>query len=115
MTGKTQPPGAAQVDSDLDELAKQLAPPEEQDQTTQDDARGGAIVVDTGRLRLPEGLSERQTWRTPLLGLEPVVVVLLTVVLAFIAFITWQIAHMPRPADEPPAQVQQKSRRADDE
>lgn len=108
MTGKTHPPGAAHVDSDLDELATQLAPPEEQDEAAQDDRRGGAIVVDTGRLRLPEGLSEGQTRRSHLLGLEPVVVVLLILVLTFIAFITWQIAHMPRPAAEPPAQVQQK-------
>ena len=104
---------AGKTGGDLDELAAQLAPPEEQNKAraAQSGARnnGGAIVVDTGKLKLPEALADEAAKRAAILGLEPVVVVILAVALAFIAFIAWQIARTGQPpAGPPPAQVQRQ-------
>ncbi|HKY29789.1 MAG TPA: hypothetical protein VJM12_17750 [Pyrinomonadaceae bacterium] len=89
---------------DTAELAAQLAPLEELDKhaAEQQGAKGykpadtgqvkGAIVVDTGNLALPKDISEGgdEGW-----GIEPVVIVIVSVVLAFIGFIAWQISRMP--------------------
>ena len=90
---------------DTAELAAQLAPLEELDKRAaeQQGAKGykpvdtqqvkGAIVVDTGNLALPKDISEggeAGSW-----GIEPVVIVIVCVVLAFIGFIAWQISKMP--------------------
>ena len=86
------------------ELAAQLAPLEEQDrqaarkQSVALPGNGahqeiGAIVVDNNDLHVsPEGGARSQ--RT-VLGLEPVVIVILLVMLAFIIFVTWQITLLP--------------------
>jgi hypothetical protein len=91
---------------DTAQLAAQLAPLEEQNKAAaekqasdQSSAQAGmhhergAIVVDTGNLVLPKNVGETEDkafWR-----IEPVVIVIVGLMLAFIAFITWQISQMP--------------------
>ena len=89
-------------------LAAQLAPLEEQDVESAskqlganvpagksaDDAQVGTIVVDNANLNLPKDLVEGQGGNT-FLGMEPVVIVILFVMLAWIAFVAWQISTMP--------------------
>lgn len=90
---------------DTAHLAAQLAPLEELDkraaeqQGAHEPARletgqvKGAIVVDTGNLVLPKDISEsgaESSW-----GIEPVVIVIVSLVLVFIGFIAWQISKMP--------------------
>ena len=88
---------------DMDQLAHQLAPLEEQDKQAAAEQVGdglnsdpdyGAIVVDNVQLRIPTGITEEQEEKR-FLGLEPVVLVVLILSLAFIAFIAWQITLMP--------------------
>ena len=54
----------------------------------------GAIVVDRNNLQIPEEMLERPG-RKGFLGMEPVVLVILGLMLAFIAFVAWQISEMP--------------------
>ena len=93
---------------DTAKLAARLAPLEELDQSRaakplastphlgdpQADPDYGAIVVDKDSLNLPKDIMEGSDGRT-FLGMEPVVLVILGVMLAFIAFIAWQISLMP--------------------
>ena len=81
---------------DMDQLAHQLAPLEEQDKqaAAEQVADYGAIVVDNVNLKIPTGIAEEQDEKR-FLGLEPVVLVVLILSLAFIAFIAWQITLMP--------------------
>ncbi len=93
---------------DTVELAKQLAPLEEQHKRNaakqigvsphlgdpQADPHYGAIVVDNEGLHAPKDIMESGDEKT-FLGIEPVVLVILAVMLAFIAFIAWQISLMP--------------------
>jgi hypothetical protein len=84
----------------VEEVAAQLAPLEEQKA-----ARGGrsgagdngAIVVDTGTLKLPEGLVEEKEKQNRLWGIEPVVAFIVVLMLVFILFIAWEISRMPTP------------------
>ncbi len=76
---------------DTASLAEGLAPPEERDQTANDEGR---IVVDTSRLQLPKDFIEENEEANPT-RLEPVLIVVLLLALAFIAFIAWQISLMP--------------------
>lgn len=59
------------------------------------DPHYGAIVVDNENLHVPQDIMEGGDEKT-YLGMEPVVLVILGVMLAFIAFIAWQITLMPR-------------------
>ena len=93
---------------DTAQLAAQLAPLEEQDKRTtaqqigsgpnssngQANRDSGAIVVDNDNLNLAKDIMEGADERT-FLGMEPVVLAILSVMLAFIAFIAWQISQMP--------------------
>ena len=93
---------------DTTQLAAQLAPLEEQDKRIaaqqidsgansnngQADPGFGAIVVDNDSLNFPKEITEERGEKT-FWGMEPVVLVILTVMLAFIAFIAWQISLMP--------------------
>jgi hypothetical protein len=83
---------------DTKELAAQLAPLEEQggggDEGGGARNNGGSIVVDTGTLKLPRGLTAEQGKEKRLLGFEPVVLFIVVLSLAFIAFIAWQISRM---------------------
>lgn len=92
---------------DTTELAAQLAPLEEQNLSaaeqqgakdlgsTSSEAKrpDGSIVVDTGSLVLPKEIGEREP--KGFLGIEVVVLVIVGLMLAFIAFIAWQISQMP--------------------
>jgi hypothetical protein len=81
---------------DTAELAAQLAPLEERGGGGRAGAQnnGGSIVVDTGALKLPEGLVADQGKDKRVLGFEPVVLFIIVLALAFIAFIAWQISQM---------------------
>jgi hypothetical protein len=90
------------------ELAARLAPLEELDKISAAkqlsssphlgdplaDPHYGAIVVDSDNLNLPKDIMGGGGSGT-FLGMEPVVIVILAVMLAFIAFIAWQISLMP--------------------
>lgn len=80
-------------------LASMLAPLEEQQgreaaSGATQRSNGGAIIVDTGPLKLPKDFIEQDEGWKPF-GLEPVVIVILALVLAFIAFITYLISIEP--------------------
>ncbi len=93
---------------DTDRLAAMLAPLEEQDKpaaehqigsplnvaTSEADRHFGAIVVDSENLKVPTDVMGTQEDKH-FLGIEPVVLVVLILMLAFIGFITWQISLMP--------------------
>jgi hypothetical protein len=89
---------------DTAQLAAQLAPLEEQDKRRADsalnDKRGGAsqesgaIVVDRNSLTVPKEMMESPGTKG-FFGMERVVLVILGVMLAFIAFVAWQISQMP--------------------
>ncbi len=90
-------------------LAAQLAPLEEQDtraaQKQGASARylnngasqeNGAIIVDPNNANLPQGINdERAVEGRKFFGMEPVVLVILGGMLAFVIFIAWQISRMP--------------------
>jgi hypothetical protein len=79
-----------------EDVAAQLAPLEEQTAARKSGANnGGAIVVDTGTLKLPEGLAGEEEKKGLILGFEPVVFAIIMLALAFIIFIAWQISQMP--------------------
>lgn len=96
--------------SDTTQLAAELAPLEEQKgreayaQGHHDEGAShggviqeyGAIVVGNENLRLSKDILEGRTGGG-FLGMEPVVLVILGLMLAFIAFIAWQITRMPLP------------------
>jgi hypothetical protein len=76
------------------ERAAHLAPPEERTdgQAKQDEV----LSVDTGGLKLPEGLRIESEERTQgFFHLEPVVIFILFLALAFIAYITYLISLEP--------------------
>lgn len=91
---------------DTAQLAAQLAPLEELNQTAQkqqgDAITGfhppvahqevGAIVVEGDSINTAEDPRRKPE---AMLGLEPVVIVILCLMLGFVAFIAWQISQMP--------------------
>jgi len=90
---------------DTAQLAAQLAPLEEQKSPEQDHSgqgasqggatqEYGAIVVGNENLRLSGDLMEGSPAKG-FLGMEPVVIVILIFMLAFIVFVAWQISLMP--------------------
>ncbi len=93
---------------DTAQLADQLAPLEELNRSSAAkqigigphlgdplaDPHYGAIVVDNDGLLVPKDIMEGGGEKT-FLGMEPVVLVILGIMLAFIAFIAWQISLMP--------------------
>ena len=85
---------------DTTQLAAQLAPLEEQKTPGRHGAihggatqEQGAIVVNEN-VTLHEDIMEGRV-ASGFLGMEPVVLVILGFMLAFIAFIAWQISQMP--------------------
>jgi hypothetical protein len=87
---------------DTRELAARLAPLEEQtpanalpglDSAEPVTQQKGAIVVGNQKLNLPRDLIEVDG-RKGFLALEPVVMVIVGLMLAFIAFIAWRISRM---------------------
>ena len=88
---------------DTRELAAQLAPLEELDksgETSQTNGsqvvaqEDGAIVVGSEQTELAKEVIEAED-RNGALGLEPVVIVIVVLMLAFIVFIAWQISQLP--------------------
>lgn len=74
-------------------LASSLAPLEEQESRS-GRRPNGAFVLDTQELKLPKELIEENKQENSL-GLEPVVIFILVLVLAFIAFIAYLISIEP--------------------
>jgi hypothetical protein len=105
------PFGKKRKKGDTAQLAAQLAPLEEQDAhaARKQGANGqgagrngrliqehGALIVDTDHLNVLKGLGEEPDAEDgQFLGIEPIVLVILCVMLAFIAFIAWKISQMP--------------------
>lgn len=87
---------------DLSELSEKLAPPEESVAKRESYIKSrdddGALVVDTGSLKLPQGFVENEQEKRGILGLEPVIVVILILMLAFIAFIAYLVYLTPVPS-----------------
>jgi hypothetical protein len=97
---------------DTAQLAAQLAPLEEQNAQAarRQGANGhgagqnggliqehGALIIDTDNSHVLRGLGEEGgKGEGRLLGIEPVVLVIVCLMLAFIAFIAWQISQMPQ-------------------
>jgi hypothetical protein len=79
------------------EHAAHLAPPEEQNgkQKNQASNQDGAIVVDTGELKLPKGVVEDEGGGAKFFGMDPVVLLIFCFALAFIAFIAYLISIEP--------------------
>ena len=88
---------------DTREMAAQLAPLEELRESSESGRsnasqvvahENGAIVVGVEQTELAkEGVAAED--RNGALGLEPVVIVIVGLLLAFIVFIAWQISRMP--------------------
>jgi hypothetical protein len=88
---------------DTGELAAQLAPLEELSESSEAGRtngsqlvaqENGAIVVGAEQTELAREVVAAEG-RNGALGLEPVVIVIVGLLLAFIAFIAWQISRMP--------------------
>ena len=88
-----------------DELSAMLAPLEElmpeaaapPAQHVNGDYHDATIRVDSSSVKAPEQLLEEDEPREGLrvFRLEPLVIVILSIMLAFIAFVAWQITKMP--------------------
>jgi hypothetical protein len=104
-TGRLHWPGSAHrhgPDSERGQEADRLTPLEETEEfkdSPQSDSNQRAaddtIRVDSKSVPMPEHLIEDEREGASIFRLEPVVVFLLVVTLAFIAFIAWQITLMP--------------------
>lgn len=81
------------------EHAARLTPPEEQNNGERAPLSGskadGAIVVDTGDLKLPKGITEEEKNAPSWFGFDPVVLIILGLSLAFITFIAYLISTQP--------------------
>lgn len=77
------------------ERAAQLAPPEERAGDAKRAKRDGQLSIDTGELKLPEGLRADDDGPQGSFHLEPVVLFILVAALAFIAVITYLISIEP--------------------
>jgi len=90
-------------DGDISELSARLAPLEELDKERAQEhppqtKNDGTIVIDTGSLKLPENLMEQERQENGILGLEPIVLAILILALAFIAVVAYLVYQMPAPA-----------------
>ena len=87
---------------DTRDLAAQLAPLEELSESSEASPNGsqlvaqenGAIVVGVDQPELVKKVAAAEE-RNGALGVEPVVIVIVGLLLAFIVFIAWQISRMP--------------------
>ena len=101
-TGRLHWPGSRHDRHDDSNAAERLTPLEETGEfeaSPQVDARprGGddTIRVDSKSVPMPEHLMDDEREGASIFRLEPVVVFILVAMLAFIAFIAWQITLMP--------------------
>jgi hypothetical protein len=101
-TGRLHWPGSGH-DHERDEadVAARLAPLEEteafKDSPQQDTthAPDDTIRVDSKSVQMPESFVDDEREGATIFRLEPVAVAILVVMLAFIAFVAWQISLMP--------------------
>jgi hypothetical protein len=85
----------AEASGSVEELAARLAPLEEQASARASDDGRGAIIVGAEKLKLPEGIGAGQSKGAKLFGVEPVAVVIVALLAAFILFVAWEISQMP--------------------
>ena len=89
--------------------AERLAPLEETDafkeshQTDSTQAADDTIRVDSTSVQMPESFVDDEREGASIFRLEPVAVFILVAMLAFIAFVAWQISLMPTKQDPPAA------------
>jgi hypothetical protein len=82
-------------------IAERLTPLEETDafkrshQQDGDHAPDDTIHVDSSSVRIPETFVDEDREGASIFRLEPVVLFILCVMLAFIAFVAWQVTLMP--------------------
>lgn len=82
------------------DAAERLTPPEETEEfkksRQKDSGRGDdTIRVDSTSVQMPEHLVEDEREGSSVFRLEPVALFILVLMLAFIAFVAWQISLMP--------------------
>ena len=99
-TGRLHWPGSHHHEHDEPDLAERLRPLEETEEfkeSPQVEGKRGAdtIRVDSKSVPMPENLIEYEREGASIFRLEPVVLFVLVVMLAFIGFIAWQITLMP--------------------
>ncbi|MBV9927062.1 MAG: hypothetical protein JOZ96_18735 [Acidobacteria bacterium] len=100
-TGRLHWPGSSHRGHDHGEEAARLTPLEETEafkDSPQSDGKRDAdtIRVDSSNVPMPESfLDDDEREGASIFKLEPVVVFILVVMLAFIAFVAWQITLMP--------------------
>ena len=99
-TGRLHWPGSHHHEHDEPDLAERLKPLEETrefKESPQVEGKRGAdtIRVDSKSVRMPENFIEDEREGANIFRLEPVVLFILLVMLAFIGFIAWQITLMP--------------------
>ena len=101
-TGRLHWPGSHHDEHEHDDVAERLKPLEETEEfkdSPQVEGRGQAddtIRVDSTNVPMPEHLVEDEREGASIFRLEPVVLFILVTMLAFIAFIAWQITLMPQ-------------------
>ena len=100
-TGRLHWPGSHHHEHDEPDMAERLKPLEETEgfkDSPQVEGRRGAdtIRVDSKSVPMPERFMEDEEREgAHIFRLEPVVLFILVVMLAFIAFVAWQITTMP--------------------
>jgi len=101
-TGRLHWPGSHHHEHDEPNIAERLTPLEEteefKDSPQVDGQPRGAddtIRVDSKSVPMPEHLIDDEREGASIFRLEPVVVFILVVMLAFIVFVAWQITLMP--------------------
>ena len=101
-TGRLHWPGSDHDGHDHAGMAERLRPLEETAEfrdSPQTDERPGAadgtIRVDNKSVPMPESLIEDEREGASIFRLEPVVFTILVIMLAFIAFVAWQVTLMP--------------------
>ena len=100
-TGRLHWPGSGHRKHDDGDEAERLTPLEETEAfkgSPQSEGKrtSDTIRVDSASVQMPEGLlDDDEREGASIFKLEPVVVFILVVMLAFIAFVAWQITLMP--------------------
>jgi hypothetical protein len=99
-TGRLHWPGSHRHRPDEPDVAERLTPLEETQEFKESPQKDGkhnadTIRVDSKSVPMPEHLVDEEREGTSIFRLEPVVLFILATMLAFIAFIAWQITLMP--------------------
>ena len=101
-TGRLHWPGSHHHEHEHDDVAARLTPLEETEEFKESPQRDGqphgaddTIRVDSKNIPVPESLVDDEREGASIFRLEPVVFFILVAMLAFIAFVAWQITIMP--------------------